>query len=269
MQQIPYYWLRAAVGRGSPAGRRSAGLRQRPRGRNREDALRPLLHQAHVGAARSPHPRRHRLEGSRGEATRPTARRRRPHTRSADSFRAGYSVRRGRCASERRSRRGSFSRHCSSCHLTARARWTSPSSAATCSSRWKTAPFCGGWPTALPRRVLVPTVAGTGEGMAFDNSGNLYVARWCNDTACGTGNTVEMYDRLGLSLGPTGSGYNCNPHAIVFDSRAPTSARYVGQAGLQEIDPEVRAGTDSRPPSSWSPKTARACSGSISRPIDA
>ena len=87
----------------------------------------------------------------------------------------------------------------------------------------------------LPRGVLVPTVAGTGEGMAFDNSGNLYVTRWCNDTACGTGNTIERFSRLGLSLGPSGSGYNCNPHAIVFDSTGPSiGTAYVGQAGCRK-----------------------------------
>lgn len=86
-----------------------------------------------------------------------------------------------------------------------------------------------------PRGVLVPTVAGTGEGMAFDNSGNLYVTRWCNDPWCSTGNTVEMFSSRGYSLGPSGHGYNCNPHAIVFDWAGPNiGSAYVGQSGCRK-----------------------------------
>jgi streptogramin lyase len=87
------------------------------------------------------------------------------------------------------------------------------------------------WYTAdgVLRQVLVSTVLGTGEGMDFDPSGNLYVARWCTDPGCtSTGNTVEMFSALGVSMGAVGTGYNCSPHAIVF--RADGTA-YVGQAG--------------------------------------
>jgi outer membrane protein assembly factor BamB len=77
-------------------------------------------------------------------------------------------------------------------------------------------------------RVLVGTVPGTGEGMAFDPSGNLYVTRWCIDPWCGTGSTIERYDVLGRSWGTVGSGYNCNPHALVFDA---SNVAFVGQAG--------------------------------------
>jgi outer membrane protein assembly factor BamB len=85
-----------------------------------------------------------------------------------------------------------------------------------------------------PRGILLPTIVGTGEGLAFDRSGNLYVARWCVDSACRTGNTVERYDPQGRSRGPFGSGYNCNPHAIVFDSSSPgIDTAYVGQAGCR------------------------------------
>src|SRR6187402_2751619 len=50
------------------------------------------------------------------------------------------------------------------------------------------------------QRVLIPTVTGLGEGMAFDAAWNLYVARWCTDPNCtNTGNAVEKYNTLGLS----------------------------------------------------------------------
>jgi hypothetical protein len=89
--------------------------------------------------------------------------------------------------------------------------------------------------TGVPRGVLAPTVAGTGEGMAFDNSGNLYVTRWCYDPMCSTGNTVEMFSSRGYSLGPTGRGYNCTPHAIVFDWTGPNiGSAYVGQSGCRK-----------------------------------
>ena len=79
------------------------------------------------------------------------------------------------------------------------------------------------------RQFLVSTVAGTGEGMAFDPSGNLYVARWCIDPGCAnTGNTIEMFSVLGVSMGPVGTGFNCSPHDLVF--RHDWTA-YVGQAG--------------------------------------
>jgi hypothetical protein len=80
-------------------------------------------------------------------------------------------------------------------------------------------------------RVLVQTVSGTGEGLGFDPQGNLYVTRWCMDPFCGFGyggNTVEKYNTMGQSLGAVGSGYDCAPHAIVFD---PAGSAYVGQAG--------------------------------------
>src|SRR5262245_36893241 len=48
----------------------------------------------------------------------------------------------------------------------------------------------------LPRRV-----GGTGEGMAFDAGGSLYVSRWCIGSCAGGGNTVERYDILGFSRG--------------------------------------------------------------------
>ena len=83
-------------------------------------------------------------------------------------------------------------------------------------------------PDGVLDRVLISTVVGTGEGLDFDASGNLFVTRWCIDDWCLSGNTVEKFNVSGQSLGPVGSGYDCAPHAIVFDA---AGAAYVGQAG--------------------------------------
>ena len=84
-------------------------------------------------------------------------------------------------------------------------------------------------PNGLLRQVLVSTVAGTGEGLALDPTGNLYVTRWCMDPGCtNTGNTTEKFNVLGVSMGAVGTGYNCSPHALVF---RPDGTAFVGQAG--------------------------------------
>ncbi len=85
-------------------------------------------------------------------------------------------------------------------------------------------------PNGTPRGVLVSLIPGTGEGLDFDPSGRLYVTRWCTDPFCGgvAGNTVEMFNTLGISMGAVGSGYDCSPHAIVFTA---DSAAFVGQSG--------------------------------------
>jgi hypothetical protein len=94
-------------------------------------------------------------------------------------------------------------------------------------------------------RVILGTVPGTGEGMGFDVGGNLYVTRWCIDPWCSpTGNTVEMFNVKGESMGPVGSGYDCNPHAIVFD---PTNTAYIGQAGCTGAIMKVPPGQDRNP----------------------
>jgi outer membrane protein assembly factor BamB len=82
-------------------------------------------------------------------------------------------------------------------------------------------------PDGTLNRIIVGTQIGTGEGMAFDGPGNLYVTRWCFDP-CASANTVEVFNTLGLPAGVFGSGYDCSPHAVVFDA---LGTAYVGQAG--------------------------------------
>jgi hypothetical protein len=94
-------------------------------------------------------------------------------------------------------------------------------------------------PEGSPKRLLLGTEVGTGEGMAFDAAGNLYVTRWCMDGPCSTGNTVEKYAATGLPAGRFGSGYNCNPHAILFDA---LGAAYVGLAGCSGAIVKVAPG---------------------------
>jgi hypothetical protein len=76
------------------------------------------------------------------------------------------------------------------------------------------------------RATLAATVAGGAEGMRFDGAGHLYVSHWCVDGNCAIGNTIEKFDTHGASLGAVGGGYNCNPHALVFDTGGNA---YVGQ----------------------------------------
>jgi hypothetical protein len=85
-------------------------------------------------------------------------------------------------------------------------------------------------PDGTLRGVLASTVLGWGEGMAFDATGNLYLAHWRADSMGITGNTVEKFNNLGQSMGAVGSGYDCDPHTIDFDR---TGIGYVGQAGCR------------------------------------
>ena len=75
--------------------------------------------------------------------------------------------------------------------------------------------------------TLNATVPGPSEGLRFDDRGDLFVAHWCADGPCATGNTVEHFDTHGVSQGAFGSGYNCNPHDLAFDA---SNRAYVGLA---------------------------------------
>lgn len=77
-------------------------------------------------------------------------------------------------------------------------------------------------------RTLVSREVGTGEGVAFDTMGSLYVSRWCLGDECRGGNLVERFNSVGIGQGTYGSGYDCSPHGIVFDS---ADTAYVGLAG--------------------------------------
>lgn len=78
-------------------------------------------------------------------------------------------------------------------------------------------------------KVLPASVAGAAVGLGFDAAGNLYVSHSCVQGDCSLGNTVEVFDRNGISRGAFGSGYNCNPFSIVFD-------RVLGQAFVGQLD---------------------------------
>lgn len=80
------------------------------------------------------------------------------------------------------------------------------------------------------RGTLVPTVAGWGEGLAFDRGGSLYFAHWRADPMGVSGNAVERFNAAGVSQGAVGGAFDCDPHAIVFDA---AGNRYVGQAGCR------------------------------------
>ena len=75
--------------------------------------------------------------------------------------------------------------------------------------------------------AMLPGVTdGQAKGMAFDRSGNLYVTHWYG-AGDKSGNDVAVFAKNGSSIGSFGSGFNCNPSAIVFDKAGNA---YVGQA---------------------------------------
>lgn len=82
------------------------------------------------------------------------------------------------------------------------------------------------------RAVLIPTVPGWGEGMAFDRAGKLYVARWRAESLGPglSGNAIERFNTFGTSEGSVGGGFNCDPHTIVFDTAGNP---FVGQAACR------------------------------------
>lgn len=82
-------------------------------------------------------------------------------------------------------------------------------------------------PNGALQKVLTGS-GGAGEGLNFDPTGRLYVARWCSDQSCSNGNTVDVFNSAGTYQGAFGSGYDCGPHDIVFDA---TGTAYVGQGG--------------------------------------
>jgi hypothetical protein len=74
---------------------------------------------------------------------------------------------------------------------------------------------------------LVSRMSGKVEGLQLDPAGNLYVTHHCTDHLCTGGNSIEQFNTQGLSQGPVGAGYFCNPHSMAFDGRGNV---YVGQA---------------------------------------
>src|SRR5216117_3833610 len=97
-------------------------------------------------------------------------------------------------------------------------------------------------PDGTLKAELAGTVPGNTEGIRFDAAGNLYVTRWCADAGCTTGNTVEKFNVHGVSEGPVGSGYNCNPGSITFDA---AGNMYVGQADCSGQILKIAAGRPS------------------------
>jgi DNA-binding beta-propeller fold protein YncE len=76
--------------------------------------------------------------------------------------------------------------------------------------------------------ATLPTAAGGfAEGMKLDSSNRLYATHWCADGTCLQGNTIERYESTGQLLGAWGSGYDCNPTSLDFDTNGNA---FVGQA---------------------------------------
>lgn len=78
----------------------------------------------------------------------------------------------------------------------------------------------------LKQTLVNPTTDGHAEGMGFDVQGNLYAATWYG-TGNLTGNTVALFTPAGVYSANFGSGYNCNPTSLDFDTDGNV---FVGQA---------------------------------------
>ncbi len=83
----------------------------------------------------------------------------------------------------------------------------------------------------LKGTLVNPTTNGYAEGMGFDVQGNLYAATWYG-TGGLTGNTVALFTPAGVYSANFGSGYDCNPTSLDFDS---TGNVYVGQADCSKV----------------------------------
>jgi uncharacterized repeat protein (TIGR01451 family) len=74
-------------------------------------------------------------------------------------------------------------------------------------------------------KIITSVSDGHAKGMALDASGNLFLTHYFGTGL--SGNSVVKFDRNGNLIGLFGSGYDCNPSAIVFDN---TGNAYVGHA---------------------------------------
>jgi hypothetical protein len=80
-------------------------------------------------------------------------------------------------------------------------------------------------PAGTLKTTLTSDIRGQAKGMAFDASGNLYVAYWWTEDRS-SGNTVGKFGPDGTFLGQFGSSYFCNPTSLAFDR---AGNMYVGQ----------------------------------------
>jgi len=74
-------------------------------------------------------------------------------------------------------------------------------------------------------KTITSVTDGHAKGMAFDASGNLFLTHYFGSGL--SGNAVVKFDRTGYLIGLFGSGYDCNPSAIVLDK---TGNAYIGHA---------------------------------------
>lgn len=83
-------------------------------------------------------------------------------------------------------------------------------------------------PDGLLRQVLLGTSDGQSSSLAFDSAQRLYVPHWYSRQTVPPGNTIERFDTNGVLIsGYFGTGYNCDPSSLAFDTLGNA---YVGQA---------------------------------------